>query len=119
MRPPTVDDATLAMAIVAVVIALIPWSRHFHLYLRLQISLITRLGAIWDETEGIRVPLLRTSFLAELDEIEQKYGDRLTGDEREWLQTSRYQHRISFKWSITVFIVLVLCLFAVMPLIRQ
>ena len=83
MRPLTVDDATLAMVVTAVVIALVPKVRHFILYTKLQISLVSRLGPIWAEEPGIRTPaILQTNFLSELDEIEKRYGPQMTNQER-------------------------------------
>jgi len=104
---------TLAMTLAALVIALIPWARHYVLYMRLQTSLVARLGPIWEETEGIRVPLLKTDFLDDLEEIEQRHGENLTDEERDWLATSRRQQKISTRWAIAVFSLLVLAIFTV------
>ena len=104
---------TVALALAAVVIALIPWARHYILYMRLQTSLVLRLGPIWEETEGIRVPVLKSSFLDDLEEIEQRHGEHLNDKERDWLQTSRRQQKISTRWPFAVFLLLLLALFAV------
>ncbi len=115
MRLVTANTASTALIIAALIIALIPWFRHFTLYMRLQVRLVTRLGPIWEETEGIRAPPLfgKDSFLEDLDEIERKYGDHLTDEERGWLLTSRRQKVISLRWLIVVFIGLALSLFVV------
>ena len=107
------------MVVAAAAIALIPWVRHFIFFMRLQTSLITRLGPIWEETEGIRAPLLRTNFLSDLNEIEQKHGEKLTDEERGWLRMSRHQQEISTRWAIAVFLLLSVGMFIAMSVFRQ
>ncbi len=112
MRPLTVDDALLAMVFIAVAIAIVPKARHFVLFIKLQISLINRLGPIWEEGPALRsATFFQSSFLSELDRIEEKYGPLLTDQEKGWLRTSRRQHDIAVKWAIAVFCVLALLMF--------
>ncbi|MDJ0758871.1 MAG: hypothetical protein QNJ19_05690 [Woeseiaceae bacterium] len=106
--------ASTVLIVVALIVSLIPWVRHFTLYTKLQISLVTRLGPIWEDTEGIRTHLFgKDSFLEELNEIERKYGDQLTDEEKGWLLNSRRQKAISARWSIVVFVGLGLSLIVV------
>lgn len=107
------ETVTVALALAVLVIALIPWARHYILYMRLQTSLVARLGPIWEETDGIRVPVFKTSFLDDLEEIEQRHGEHLNDEERDWLETSRRQQKISTRWPFAVFLLLVLAVFAV------
>ena len=114
MRPLTVDDAHLAMVIFAVAIAVVPKVRHFLLFIKLQISLINRLGPIWEEGPGIRnISFFQSNVLSDLDRIEEKYGPLLTDQEKGWMLTSRRQHNIAFKWAVAVFCVLVLLMFLI------
>ena len=104
---------TLAIVVAALLIALIPGARHYILYMRLQTVLVDRPWPIWDETEGIRVPILKTNFLDDLEEIERRYGEKLTDEERAWLETSRRQQQFSTRWKIAVFLLLLLAIFYV------
>ena len=114
MESPIADFAPTVLIIAACIIALVPWARHYILYIRLQISLVTRLGPIWEETEGIRAPFIgKDNFLDELNEIERKYGDQLTDQESGWLDTSRRQQAISTRWPLAVFDLLVVSLLAI------
>jgi hypothetical protein len=78
----------------------------------LQTVLGDRLGPIWDETEGIRFPILKTNFLDDLEEIERRYGEKLTDEERDWLETSRRQQQFSTRSEIVVFFLLLLAIFS-------
>ena len=91
------------MVIIAVAIAAMPNIRHFLLFSKLQISLINRIGPIWEEGPHIRLSMFRTSYVPELDEIEERFGPQLTDQEKVWLRNSRRQHDIALKWAIAAF----------------
>ena len=119
MRAFIIENATAILIVVGIAIATIPSIRHWRFYMKLQVSLVRRLGQIWEESPHIRGPrLFENSFLAELDEIEKRYGDQLTDQERAWLIASRHQQAISTIWMIVVLAIFVLAAFVVGSVLR-